>query len=312
MAVRDYLLELDPYGTRFAKVLRNTIDQLLDGENTGRFDWQELHKTEKTHAGTLVEINLQREFGFAGGQDLDYCLAGYEVDCKYSQKPYGWMIPPEALGEICLVVWADDYASQWSAGLFRANREKLTKSGKETKKGNRDGKFRLTKELHTAVHWLWEKAPLKENLLLQIEPESKRTILEAGSDSKRSPGAARVRELFRQVQQRKVDRNVIRTLARQKDYLKRVRYNSGARTSLQQEGIIILGDHAIHQGISRNLGIPVAGKGEFVSVRVARLRPEHGDRARTILEDEYWVVADEHDAPEPAPRIPEPKNKAAD
>jgi hypothetical protein len=27
-----------------------------------------LYKTEKTHFGTLVEINLQREFGFADGR----------------------------------------------------------------------------------------------------------------------------------------------------------------------------------------------------------------------------------------------------
>lgn len=46
-AVRDYVIALDPGGRRFAKALRDTIHQLLDGENTGRFDWQDLHKTEK-------------------------------------------------------------------------------------------------------------------------------------------------------------------------------------------------------------------------------------------------------------------------
>ncbi|WP_067544670.1 NaeI family type II restriction endonuclease [Nocardia crassostreae] len=102
------LLRLDPTGLRTAKVLRDTIDQLLNGEVTGRYDWNTLIKTEKTHAGTLVEINIQREFQFGDGQFMDYSIAGFKVDCKYSQKFGGWMIPPEAVGHLCLLVWADD------------------------------------------------------------------------------------------------------------------------------------------------------------------------------------------------------------
>lgn len=312
-AVRNYILGLDPDGKRFARVLRDTIDQLLDGENTGRYDWQQLHKTEKTHAGTLVEINLQREFGFKDGQDLDYCLAGYEVDCKYSQKPYGWMIPPEALDEICLVVWADDYKSQWSAGLFRANRARLTTSGTKTKKGNRDGKFQLTKGLHSAVQWLWKEEPLQENLLLHISPTTREIILNAGGSSRRKPGAARVRELFRQVQQRKVSRTVVRTLACQKDYMKRVRYNGGARSPLQAEGIIILGDYAIHQELARQLRIPEPNEGEFISVRVTRRNNlSSPEKPSIILDGEKWVIAEPGDPIEEAPRLPEPRNVPAD
>ena len=40
----------------FATALRDAIDQLLDGERTGRWDWYTLRKTEKTHMGTIVEI----------------------------------------------------------------------------------------------------------------------------------------------------------------------------------------------------------------------------------------------------------------
>lgn len=50
-AVREDILQLDPTGDRFSAVLRETIDQLLDGETTGRYDWKTLLKTEKTHAG---------------------------------------------------------------------------------------------------------------------------------------------------------------------------------------------------------------------------------------------------------------------
>ena len=80
-AVHEHLRTLDPKGHRFAAVLRDTIDQLLNGEVTGRYDWKTLFKTEKTHAGTVVEINLQREFKFDDGVDMDYRIAGIDVDC---------------------------------------------------------------------------------------------------------------------------------------------------------------------------------------------------------------------------------------
>src|SRR6266704_2051576 len=85
------ILKLDPKGLRTAQVLRNTLDQLYDGQRTGRYFWEQLYKTEKTHCGTLVEINLQREFNFADGDKLDYRIGGADVDCKYSQTQGGWM-----------------------------------------------------------------------------------------------------------------------------------------------------------------------------------------------------------------------------
>ncbi|MBA2949732.1 restriction endonuclease [Streptomyces sp. PSKA28] len=311
MLVRQHLLSLDPKGERFARVLRETIDQLLDGEHTGRFDWNDLHKTEKTHAGTLVEINLLREFNFHSGVDMDYLIAGVEVDCKFSQKLYGWMIPPEALDEICLVVWADDHQGLWSAGLLRANRAKLTTSGTITKKGNRDGKFQLTKQHHALVSWLWHKEPLEENLLLHISKETQAAILTAGAGSKRSRGQAKVNELFRQVQGRRVSRTVVRTLAQQKDYMKRVRYNGGARQKLRDEGILICGDYPNHQAVAEQLGLPIPQEGENISIRVVEAKQHHDGQPQVWLEGRYWVVASPDDQPERAPLLPETRKNTS-
>jgi len=305
--ISSYIRQLDPSGQRFATVLRRTIDQLLDGENTGRFDWNSLHKTEKTHAGTLVEINLQRQFRFADGKDMDFLIESIEVDCKFSQKIYGWMIPPEALDEICLVVWADDHQGLWSAGLMRADREKLTTSDTVTKKGNRDGKFRLTKENHSLVHWLWDREPLPENLLLHIDPAVRQAIFSAGSSSRRQPGQAKVNQLFRSVQKRPISRAVVRTVAQQKDYMRRVRYNGGARKYLRDEGILIFGHYPIHQAAAKQLNIPVPQEGEFVSARVVEAQDLHADRPRTFMDGRYWVVARPEDKVETAPLLPETK-----
>ena len=122
--VEGILRYLDPTGTRTARVLRSTIDQLYDGQHTGRFRWDQLYKTEKTHCGTLVEINFQREFRFDDGSAMDFRIGGIEVDCKYSQRIGGWMIPPEARNQICMVVSAFDGPDPtWSLGLVRTRNE---------------------------------------------------------------------------------------------------------------------------------------------------------------------------------------------
>ena len=100
-AVAEELADSDPSGAKIARVLRRTYDMLLDGQHTGRYRWDQLSKTEKTHFGTLVEINLQRAFGFADGKAMDFAIRGVDVDCKFSQNPGDWMIPPEAAGQLC-------------------------------------------------------------------------------------------------------------------------------------------------------------------------------------------------------------------
>jgi hypothetical protein len=239
---------------RFGEVLRDTIDQLYDGQRTGRYRWDQLYKTEKTHCGTLVEINLQRAFNFDDGAKLDYCVAGAEVDCKYSQRFGGWTIPPEAVGHICLLVWADDNASRWSAGLLRISEIHLNPGR------NRDGKATISSEGKEDIEWLFRDAELPPNILLQLPPDVVSHLMNIKS------GAQRVNQLFRVAQRMRVGRGVVvATVAQQDDYMKRVRYNGGARSSLQPEGIIILGQYRSHQAIARALGLPISLKGESVS-----------------------------------------------
>ena len=107
-AVAEELVTADPEGCKIGRVLRRTYDMLLDGRHTGRYCWQQLSKTEKTHFGTLAEINLQRAFAFADGKAMDFAIRGIDVDCKFSQDPGDWMIPPEAVGHVILGLWASD------------------------------------------------------------------------------------------------------------------------------------------------------------------------------------------------------------
>jgi Restriction endonuclease NaeI len=293
-AVAEYLLSNDLAGVRTAKVLRRTFDMLLDGQRTGRYRWDQLYKTEKTHFGTLVEINLQREFGFADGQSMDFAIQGVDVDCKFAQSIGEWMIPPEAMGHIILGLWASDELGRWSLGLIRVNEQVLTSS-----RGNRDLKRRLTASGKKEVAWIFRDQQLPENALLRIPSADVERIFEPGH------GTKRVDMLFRLAQRRLISRAVVATVAQQEDYMKRIRGNGGSRSSLRPEGIVIIGQYDSHRRVAETLGLPVPGQGESVSVRLASMRPAHAGAPSVSLEGRRWVVAVEDDPPEMAPLLPD-------
>jgi restriction endonuclease NaeI len=293
----------DPDGARMATAIRQAFDLLLDGQHTGRYRWDQLHKTEKTHAGTLVEIGVQRTLGLADGTTLDYFIAGSEVDCKFSHRGGGWMIPPEAEGRLLLLVQASDEEGVWSAGLVRASEEHLNPAG------NRDLKRTLNDTGRAAIEWLARGAALPENALLRLPARDIEAIFGWPK------GQQRVNELFRRALGRRISRAVVATVARQDDYMKRVRDGGGARHQLRDEGIVIFGDYAAHQALAAALGLPVPGPGEFVSARLARREEPgepggHGDLGRRAaarfvrLEGADWLIARDGDAVEAAPLLP--------
>jgi hypothetical protein len=295
-AVAAAIQVLDPEGLRTARVLRDTIDQLYDGQRTGRYRWIDLFKTEKTHCGTLVEINLQREFRFADGGILDFSISGLEVDCKYSQDLGKWMIPPEATGQLCLVLSAkDDAEPHWSMGLVRTSNDHLSTAV------NRDGKRSLNAQGRAAVHWLFHNRPLPANVLLQIDPLAVNRMMALKS------GAGRVRELFRIAQKRIVGRAVVATAGQQKDYMKRVRANGGARTTLRPEGLLVLGQYSSHVRIAAELGLLLPGPGDSISARVARAAARCPGVAE--IDGGIWRLATENDPVEMAPILPKPTRR---
>lgn len=292
-AVAGELLKQDPSGDKIARVLRRTYDMLLDGQHTGRYRWDQLYKTEKTHFGTLVEINLQREFAFADGAAMDFSICGIEVDCKFSQDLADWMIPPEAVDRIILGLWASDEQGKWSVGVVRASARLLSAA-----RGNRDLKRRLTAAGKATVVWIFKDRPLPENALLRIPPADVQKIFTAES------GTKRVDMLFRLAQQRIISRTVVATVARQEDYMKRVRGNGGSRSSLRPEGIVIIGQYESHRRVAQALKVPVPGPGESVSARLARRQPHHTGLPFISLDGVDWVVAQPDDPKEMAPVLP--------
>jgi hypothetical protein len=292
------LHRLDPAGDMVATVLRDTLDQLYDGQHTGRWSYDQLHKTEKTYMGTLVEINLQRTFGFADGDVTDYRIAGIQVDCKYSMTYGGWELPPEAIDHLCLVITASDAESKWAAGLLRV-REPYLRG-----KPNRDAKRQLAAASRNKVKPLWlGHGRLAENLFLHMDPAEREAIFSARARHGTQHGQARTNQLFRSVQRRIIRRAELATVARQDDFMKRARGNGGARTQLRPEGIVVLGHQDNDPLVAAALGLPVPRKGEFVSARVTSARDDRDDPVAVIGESR-WALARPGDAVVAAPVIP--------
>ncbi|QSE72592.1 restriction endonuclease (plasmid) [Rhodococcus sp. PSBB049] len=296
---------------RFRWTLRDSIDELLDGQRTGRWCYQHLTKTEKTYLGTAIEINLTREFSIADGADLDWNIDGFEVDCKFSKDLGGWEIPMEMYecadhgqrsgkaNHPALLVWVNDDSHQWAAGVLRITDERLRwrKSPESARERayNRDNKRRIDPDAFDSIYWLWGgiQTDLPTNLLLHMDHKTREKILIPGSS-----GQQRVNALFRHVTDRLVNRQTVLAVGQQDDAPKRVR---DARDDLRDEGIVIIGHQTPYPAICDALGLVHPHKGSWMSVRVTEV-DDSDVRPKFSVQGRWWAVAQEGESG-PAPKL---------
>lgn len=291
-AVSDELRSLDPSGARTAFAIRESFDQAYDGQRTGRWDYSQLMKTEKTHIGTLIEIWLQREFLFDDGAELDYSIAGEDVDAKWSRNLYEWEIPLEMYSrgnKLALVVWANEYTVRWALGLIRITEDVLLPPGQQ-----RDKKRRLNERGKDSIVWVHRDKPLIKNTLLHLPSDV------IGRISKARSGESAVETLFREVQGELINRASVLTAGQQVDPQKRVR---DARIALAPEGIVIFGHYRPHPSMAEALGLPSPTLGRFISARLARQQPGDEEPSTTI-DGESWRLSRDDELVGAAPRLP--------
>jgi Restriction endonuclease NaeI len=210
----------------FGDALRRAYDEVIDMPRTGRWSLAQLEKTEKTYVGTKVEILIRHELGLPKGKKLDLLIDGTEVDIKNTIRST-WTIPREAVGEVCLVVRGDDNASTFSAGLLWARAEFLTT------RPNRDGKVSVSaRQGMSTILWLVNEGVLPPNLFEAMPEENRNLILDPSVG-----GTVRLVRLFRIYQGIEIPRHIILCVAQQKDPMKRLRKNGGARDLLLTEGL---------------------------------------------------------------------------
>ncbi|MER7932238.1 MULTISPECIES: NaeI family type II restriction endonuclease [unclassified Streptomyces] len=284
-----YLDSVPNLRERTAVSLRAAFDSVLDGERTGRYDLNTLGMSEKTYLGSRVGHFLWEAWGLKGRKHADIT----SVPLKFTWTNT-WVLAPEHIGHVCLLVRASDTQSRWDLGVLKVVPEHLNQGR------NRDGKQTLSAAGKSAIHWVFKDAPLPENLLLHLDQQSLAQVLSSEDDDVASSGQARTNDLFRVVQGRLVGSAAVRTVAMQPDAPKRVR---DARRHLCREGILILGHQLNHAQIAKALGLPRPLKDQWVSIRVVRQRPDHGDARFVELDGTRWMVAGPDDLVENGPNL---------
>lgn len=241
---------------------RSAIDEVIDTARTGRYFFKQLEKTEKTYLGTKFEILLRDWLQVPRGVRLDLRIGEREVDVKSTTGGgSGWMIPPEALDQFCILLRVNEASAKCAFGLVRARQQYLRTSQ------NRDAKTSFSAAGTANIWWLVSDFDYTPNFWSRIEEPLRDQIMSAGKASKR------LAALFEHCLGIPVSRVQVAAIAAQDDFMKRLRRNNGARDLLAPKGIAILYSETDRDLMVR-LGLKF-GYREFVSCRPSNPEQEH-------------------------------------
>jgi Restriction endonuclease NaeI len=231
-------------------LLREIVDDVIQTRRTGRRSYDELEKTEKTYIGTRVEIVLRALFKLPKGR-LDTVIDGHDVDIKHTMVS-NWMIPTEALGEICILVAADEEQGLCYLGLIVARPDNLTSGG------NRDSKVSVSAAGFANIYWLLVEEPYPANFWRTVASDKIYRIFSGAT------GNDKVVALFTELQGIPISRDVVEGVAApQKDFMRRIRADgrAGTRNRLARQGILLLSG-AYDKDAIAFFGLPMA---DFIS-----------------------------------------------
>lgn len=233
-------------------LLRKAIDEVIDTRRTGRFVIEQTEKTEKTYLGTKVEILLRAWLKFPKGKVLDMSVDGAECDIKNTMH-YNWSIPKENVGRPALLVRSNEKKGLYSIGVA-VLRDEYLNPGR-----NQDQKRTMSAAGMANIWWISLDAPYPVNFWRMMTAAQRDELISAGGATKK------LTRLFEMVQRRPISRSQVEDLARQHDYMKRLRANGGARDLLRTKKIALLSgiydQLAIH-----HLGLGSITREEFISV----------------------------------------------
>ncbi|MBS3930557.1 MAG: hypothetical protein KGZ65_04925 [Sphingomonadales bacterium] len=245
---------LELFEEKLRSFFRSAIDEVIDTARTGRFFLADLEKTEKTYLGTKFEMLLRDWLQVPRGVTLDLLIGGEEVDVKSTTiGKSGWMIPREAIDQLCILLRVNEKRSQCAVGLVRA-RTPYLRLGK-----NQDKKTSLSAEGTQNIWWVVEDFPYTPNFWSLIDKSLREKIMASGG------GSRRIAAMFEQCLETPVSRVVIASIGAQDDFMRRIRRGGGARDFLAPKGIAILYSENDRE-LMRSLGMKF-GKREFVSYR---------------------------------------------
>lgn len=233
-------------------LLRKAIDEVIDAPRTDRFTIDQTEKTEKTYLGTKIEIFLRRFLQLPKGKTLDLVVNGVEVDIK-NTTARDWMVPRESLGRPAMVIRTNEKTARCDVGLVVFHKHYLGLGENQDKKG------RLTAANRKHIWWILNEFPYPPNFWEVLPKKEREEIIYAGSPN------SMVAKLFEIMQRVPISRTQIEVVAKQHDYMRRLRKGGGARDILTKKGIAVLSG-IYDKKLINTLGLGPATSEEFISV----------------------------------------------
>ncbi|QDQ11756.1 NaeI family type II restriction endonuclease [Streptomyces spectabilis] len=243
-------LKGQPAAEAYTEAIRNSIDYVLDGGRTGRFDLMssEVHPGERASVGAKLEYEILRIFELPKTKPLDTLIAGVPVDIKATVGD-NWAIPTEAHCQLCICTQIQLKKSRHRSWLVRAHRSWLYRG-----KGNKDQKRGLA--VQARDHW---SIPLYDWTDLPVNPLRYLTEDQVAQVLAKKPGQVkRMLKMFHFLEGHIIPRNVFLTVgAGMQDPMRRARQ---------------LRDHAAEEGLTVLCGTWVESRDQAAARGIA-LRP---------------------------------------
>lgn len=255
----------------FGDAVRQSIDEVLDGPRTGRWDFPQLEKTEKTYVGTKVEIVVRTALKLEPGSKLDLEIEGEDVDIKWAMNSQ-WQIPREAVGEICLCIGGRKELTAFEVGLIRCDEDTLNQGS------NQDGKRTLSAAGRKRMRTLVPLAPLPPNFVAELDPALRSEVIGEPTIQRR------VTKLFKLLPYTPVPRLGLQTVAMTTgDPVRRTRADAWAGDPL--DGMAVLSSKYT-KGIVGELGLEPMPPNCFMSVPRAKIEALSAAARKRLSESE--------------------------
>lgn len=240
--------------TLLPDLIRDAIDFVIDPVRTARTRIADLDPVEKTFIGLKVEHYFRDLIDVPRGV-RDLVIDGVDVDVKNTVGKT-WMIPPETYrtSDPCLLIATAEQEGRCWLGLMLARDEYLNEP-------NRDEKRSVSKLGARNILWVVQGAPFPKSRWDGLDMARFRALRRV------RPGSLRAAQFFRENLRRPVHRTIVQALLfDQDDYMKRLRFNGGARDALDVENIALLAG-AYGADVRDALGLPALSRDEMISVR---------------------------------------------
>lgn len=237
LPIASFLEQPNHFGERLTHeypfLVDDTICQSIDATRTGRTRFEQLYTEEKKNLGSLIEVRIRDLLG-VDRSTRDLRILNEDVDVKNTIGA-SWMIPRETYQiddakdpGILLLCQYSPTERKCNLGLLVAHIDYLTRGQ------NRDQKVSVSAAGMKNIWWLVFDVELPPDKWKDIDIAKYRKLRQSQGGSRRAA------EFFSAHMNIPIERGIIQSLLfDQRDYMKRLRRNGGARDLLGAQGITI-------------------------------------------------------------------------